>query len=587
MADVRVATGPRLAIVVFGALSIAWGIGAVLGVESDADELTTYAGASAVARAADVAAGLGLLAAGALACTQPLTRRLGVLALLAGVAWFGADWEGAQSGSALLRSLGAAAAPFALPLVLHLALSLPDGRLRSRISRAVTVGAYGVAGVVSIGRALFRDPLLDLYCWRNCSENSFLVHPDPGVASALGDVWLWSALAIALGLIAMAAHRLVGATAAARRVTMPLLGPVALIGASEAAYAVVLLSTPLEDPERTGFAVIFLASSLSFSALAAGLVWTVARVQRTRSHVARLASDLGEAPAPGGLRAALVAALGDSDIDVVYPRADTEELIDANGRRAVVDGRAVARVTRGGRTRALIVHDAGLIDGPVLERALGSTARLAVENEALRAEALAQLEELKASRARIVETGEAARRRLERNLHDGAQQHLLALSYGVRLALAEARDDHDEARVAALVAAGHETARALQELRDLAQGIHPAILTEAGLAPALETLADEAPLPVEIAEVAPGRYPPAVESTAYVIIAEAIEDASRRRATVLVVRIRRDNGRLVITAEDDGGPRAAAPRHLADRVGAVGGSLDGAGATLRAEIPCE
>jgi signal transduction histidine kinase len=587
MLAVRVATGPRLAMVVLGALSIAWGIGAVLGVRSDAEELTTYAAASAVARAVDVAAGLGLLVAGALASTQPGTRRLGVLALLAGVAWFGADWEGASSGPALLRSLGAAAAPFALPLVLHLALSLPDGRLRSPAARAVTVAAYGIAAAVSIGRALLRDPLLDLYCWRNCSDNSFLVHADPGVASALGDVWLWSALAIGLGLVAVAAHRLVAATPPARRVMFPLLGPAALVGAAESAYAVALLSTPLEDPDGTAFADVFLARSLSLVALAAGLAWTVARVQRTRSRVTSLANDLGEAPAPGGLRAALVAALGDPGIDVVYPRAGTEELIDANGHRVVVDGRAIARVTRGGRTRALVVQDAALVDEPVLERALGSSARLAVENEALRAEALAQLEELKASRARIVETGDAARRRLERNLHDGAQQHLLALSYDLRLALAEARGDHDEARAAVLAAAGDETARALQELRDLAQGIHPAILTEAGLAPALETLADEAPLPVEIAEVAPGRYPSAVESTAYVIISEAIEDASRRGATVLVVRFGHDDGRLLITAGDDGGPRAGAPRYLADRVGAVGGSLDAAGATLRAEIPCE
>ena len=197
------------------------------------------------------------------------------------------------------------------------------------------------------------------------------------------------------------------------------------------------------------------------------------------------------------------------------------------------------------------MHDPALVDERQLERALGSTARLAVENEALRAEALAQLEELKASRARIVEAGDTARRRLERNLHDGAQQRLLALSYDLRLAQAEARAGRRDALIAVLDAAGGETASALEELRELAQGIHPAILSEAGLAPALQTLADEAPLPVELEDVAPERLTPAVETTAFVTVSEAIEDAARRRATFLAVRVDRKDARLIITAEDE------------------------------------
>ena len=257
-------------------------------------------------------------------------------------------------------------APFSLALVLHLALALPTGRLRSPSARALTVAAYGIAAAVSLGRALFRDPLLDLYCWRNCGDNTFLVHADPGIASTLNDIWLWSALALALALLAVAAHRLVTATRPARRVLLPLLGPAMLVGSSEAAYALALLRTPFEDPERTDFAAIFLARSLGLAALALGLAWSVLRVPRTRARVARLASELGEAPPPGKLREALVAALGDPDIDVVYPRSDSEQLIDANGRRAALPagGRAVARITRGDRTRALVVHDPALVDEP-------------------------------------------------------------------------------------------------------------------------------------------------------------------------------------------------------------------------------
>jgi hypothetical protein len=195
-----------------------------------------------------------------------------------------------------------------------------------------------------------------------------------------------------------------------------------LVGASEAAYAVALLRTPLEDPDSTAFAAIFLLRSLSFTALAVGLAWSVLRVPRTRARVAKVASELGDAPPPGALREALAAALGDPGPEVVYPRGDSGQLIDASGRPAeLAPGRAVARITRGDRPLALVLHDPTLVDQTDLERALGPAAKLSVENEALRAEALAQIHELRASRVRLVEAGDSTRRRLERDLQDGAQ----------------------------------------------------------------------------------------------------------------------------------------------------------------------
>jgi signal transduction histidine kinase len=588
MANARFAAASRPAMLVVAGGALAWAVGAIVAVDPGADSPTTYAAALPAARAADAVAGLGLLLVGGLACIQPRSRRLGMLVLLAGLAWFGPDWEGAEHGPALLRSLGALVAPFSLVLVLHLALALPDGRMRSRVARAVVVAAYAITAALSIGSALFRDPLLDLYCWRNCTDNAFLVHADPGIASALAGVWRWSALAIALGLIAFACHRLLTAGGPVRRVVEPLLGPAALVGVAEAAYAVALLDTPLERPDRPAFAATFLARSVAFAALALGLAWILLRVPRTRARVARLASELGEAPPPGKLREALAVALGDPDIDVLYPRAGSKQLIDADGRPAAPPGpgRAVTSITRRDRPLALVLHDPALLDEPELERALGSAARLAVENEALRAETLAQVHELRASRARIVEAGDAERRRLERNLHDGAQQRLLALSYDLRLARAGAAGDGDEGLVALLDAAGGETATALEGLRELAHGIYPAILTEAGLAPAVATLADEAPLPVELGDVEPVRQPPAVETTAYVAVADAIEDAHRRGASFVAARVVREGELLVITAEDDGAPRGMHLVHLADRVGALGGSLEVGGTSLRAEIPC-
>ena len=318
MADVRFAPGPRLALLAAAALSLAVALVAIAAVDPEAERLTSYAAASPAARAADIAAGLGLVVAGSVAWTRPRARRVGVLATLVGLAWFGADVEGWEDGPSLVRSLGAAAAPFSLVLALHLALAFPGGRLRSPPARAAIVAAYGIAAVVSVGRALFRDPLLDLYCWRTCSDNTFLVQADPGIARAVDDIWLWSALAIALGLIALAGHRLLTASRPARRVQLPVLGPAMLVGAAGAAYALALLRDPLESPESTEFAAIFFARALSVCALAGGIAWTVLSARRTRSSVSRLAADLGEAPPAGKLRDGLASVLRDPDLEVFY-----------------------------------------------------------------------------------------------------------------------------------------------------------------------------------------------------------------------------------------------------------------------------
>ena len=225
------------------------------------------------------------------------------------------------------------------------------------------------------------------------------------------------------------------------------------------------------------------------------------------------------------------------------------------------------------------------------------TERKAQEAEVhrLNAELHARLEELAASRSRIVAAGDVERRRLERNLHDGAQQRLVTLSLALRVAQTKLESDPAAAR-AALADAGDELAVALDELRELARGLHPAVLSERGLAAAVEAIAGRAPLPVEIADVPDGRLPEPVEAAAYYLIAEALTNVTKyAQASRVQVRVAaRDSGVVVEVADDGVGgadPSAGSGlRGLADRVEALGGSLEvvspaGGGTTLRAEIP--
>jgi signal transduction histidine kinase len=553
---------------------------------------TTNGGVSVLAHVADLAAGLGLLAAGLVALTEPRTRRLGILACLAGVVWFGPDWEGWDGGSVLPRSLGAAVAPLFVAFVFHIVLAFPSGRLRSRFGRRAVLAVYTLVAVTSAVRGLFRDPFLDPYCWRNCVGNSFALRSDARTTRVVGDVSLRVSLAIGLLLVVIAVWKLVAATRARRHhyLLWPGLVPGALVGAAAVTYAIALWRDPLEGRQSGEFRANFLALSFSVSALAVGLAWNVVHIRRTRGSVARLVTELGEAPRPGRLQEALAAAVGDPGLSLHYWLPDAGIFVDWAGRYAPLpaprNGRVATSITRSGHLVAAVSHDAALLDGPDLEREIGSAARLAVENERLQAAVLAQLAALRESRARIVHTADAERRRLERDLHDGAQQRLLALSYQLRLAHADAESDGDREVAALLASAGEEARAALDELRQLAQGIYPAVLTEAGLGLALATLADTASLPVELTDVTHGRYPAPVETAAYATIAEAIEDAVTRGATFVSVEARQQGDRLVIVTEDDGEERGSPMTYVDDRVGAVGGSVETGPRSLRAALPC-
>jgi signal transduction histidine kinase len=230
----------------------------------------------------------------------------------------------------------------------------------------------------------------------------------------------------------------------------------------------------------------------------------------------------------------------------------------------------------------------------LLRTRLSEADLVAEENVRLDAELQARLDDLRDSRARIVQAGDAARRKLERDLHDGAQQRLVGLALDLRLAR-EKLDDDPETAAAMLVDASAELARATEELRELARGIHPAVLSDRGLAAAVESLAKRAPLPVQIDASVEGRLPEPVEAAAYFVVSEALTNVVRHSgADRAEVGITRDNGRLLVEVRDDGAGGADAAgsglRGLADRVAALDGSLQvddpaGGGTVVRADIP--
>ncbi len=455
---------------------------------------------------------------------------------------------------------------------------LVAGAIRYRPLRLALRGATVIVVVSAMLRALVRDPLLDPYCWRDCVSRSLVLYSDPGLARPLGHVLLVTSATVgALVLVAGIGQARFGPDAGRRRLA-PLLVPASLACAAAAAYAAGLLRQPLEQPRSTEYLGLFYSRAVAFAALGAGLLFVVARRQRQRAAISRLTEELDDVPD------ALAAAFGDPSVQVAYWLPTAARYVDSHGRRIDLPTptakRAVTPIIRSGSPVAVVLHDASLSGSVVRE--LGPAARLAIENERLQAEVRAQLEALLRSRMRITERADLERRRLERDLHDGAQQRLLALLFDLRLARSAAERDRDKPLATMLATAVNEAQAALEELRVLAHGIYPAVLAEAGLSSALATLADEAPLPVELTASAQ-RLDAPVEAALYVAVREAIDDAVVRGATWIRVTV---EGRVVLSVEDDGAARSSALVHVADRIGALGGETLFGPNSLFAEVPC-
>jgi len=331
-------------------------------------------------------------------------------------------------------------------------------------------------------------------------------------------------------------------------------------------------------------------------AFLAGLV----RGRLRRGAMTGLMVELAELPPARRVRDALALALGDPTLRLVFWMPESERYVDLDGRPMELPeddpDRAVTVLEYGGQRFAALDHDPFVYEDRELLEAVGAAARLAIENSRLQAQLRAQLAEVRASRARIVAAGDAERRRLERDLHDGAQQRLLGSRLALRLA--RSRVAADDAEVQELLReADAELMTGLEELRSLARGIHPAVLSDEGLAAALASLARRAVVPVELRAVPPDRLPASVEAAAYFVASEALANVAKHaHASAVTITVTRSDRTVALEVSDDGVGGADASRGsglsgLRDRVEALDGHLEitspaAVGTTLRAEFPC-
>jgi signal transduction histidine kinase len=533
--------------------------------------------------------GWGFIGAGLYAWWRRPANNFGPLMTATGFLFFVSEL--AASDNALVFTVSTLFGNLFLAVVVHMLLAMPSGRLRTRGERMLVIGAYVFASPLSRIYVLLADPQ-DFGC-AGCPESALLITNDPDLAHDLDTVTNVTAF-IVFGLTLVLMLR---KWQRASRTERHALGPVMLSGAIAMTVIEVGLIGQLSG--RATIAEIgYYATQAAILPLPYAFLASLARSRVTRGDaVSELVTHLGQAPSQSEIREALARALGDPSLELAYWLPEFGSYADGEGHpvELTADGRRAATpVSRHGVPVAALVHDPALSEERALLDAVAAAAAIALENVQLNVELRARLEELRGSRARIVEAGDAERRRLERNLHDGAQQRLVAVALQLRLLQNRIQADAVAEELAA--SAASELQASLQELRELARGLHPAVL-EHGLCAALQTLATRSAVTTEVAYEADGRLPEAVELAAYFVASEALTNVAKyAEAGSAQVRVWRDRRSVFVEVSDDGVGGAddqlgTGLRGLADRVAALDGSLRfaspaGEGTVVRAEMPC-
>jgi signal transduction histidine kinase len=499
----------------------------------------------------------------------------------------GSEWPLVTVASGVLF-LVAAGSGAAIPI------SFPSGKLDGRAPAAVAAVVVTCA-VYRTQQVILFDPVKSIPGWTHA--NPFFFDASQTARDVFG---------VAYAIFGIAFLLVFGFWLARR--WWRLSGPARLSIAPVLAGALFFVTTSLvqagaEAAALTGQAMdaVQVIHTLSYGAVPIGILAGLLRVRMARSAIAGLVVELGETPDPAELRRALATALGDPTLEVALWSAETGGFVDASlapvaSLEAAAGGRAVTLLERDGKPLAAILHDPALLEDPGLVASVATAVRLTVENDRLQAEVRAQLAEVRASRARIVEATDAERRRIERDIHDGAQQRLVALSLAIGRARGQVGPAADPELEATLSQASDELRAALAELRELARGIHPAILTQAGLEPAVRALVDRAAVPTTLDFALTSRLPAPVEAAAYFVVSEALTNVAKHAAAASArVGLRVESRTLVVEVRDDGcggadPDRGSGLRGLRDRVEAVGGTLvaispAGGGTTVRANLP--
>jgi len=511
--------------------------------------------------------------------------RVGLLMVLVGLAWFLKGLK--ASDAAVPYTLGLLAGGVYAAVFIHLLVTFPTGRLQTRPQRAIVTAGYLIPGLVIVPFLFVADSADPRFgCDDRCPRNLLLLHRSDDAA----DAYVAAATVVGLGLLAAVCALVVvrwrAASPPQRRTMSPVL---ATGGLAVAAFA---LATATGAGALTWIGFSFLVA-MPFAFLL-GLL----RARLGRLAVGSLLVDLETNGAPADLAGALARALRDPSLTLAYWVPDQRSYVDLDGRRVELvetDGRAVTVIDRGERRLAALMHDPSLREDPQLLAGVTTAAGIALENAQLHAELHAGLHELKGSRARILEATVNERHRLERNLHDGAQQRLVALT--LELSMLEKRFAEDPETRSRLDQVRQEATTCLAELRELARGLHPSVVTDHGLPVAVESLAARSPVRVTVDVDLEERLPEHIEVAAYFLIAESLTNVAKyARATEARVRVEVVDERVIVEVADDGVGGASTDggsglRGLSDRVEALDGTFrvwspGGGGTRIRAEIPC-
>lgn len=481
---------------------------------------------------------------------------------------------------------------------LYLLLTFPGSRLPTRRARFLVASAAVLAFVDRFLWTLKPPPHMKAVGCDYCADLKLI--QIAGLEDLVTPLY-WGLVAAVLLLIVVAAieirRRWRETTWAARRgfSVVVTAGFVALVTLETLYVVIPLREMPVEEAKaliRLGYG--------AFAIVPFGFLMGLVRAHARRARIGELVVELGEQPLPEELQDALRRKLGDPGLVAAVWVPEAARYLTPEGRPLVLPEEGANEVAtfldRHGEPLAVIVHDRSLLDDPHLVESMKAATGLAVENERLHQEVLTQLMEVEASRARIVRATDEERRRIERNLHDGAQQRLVSLVLSLRLLKSQLEGANDPAVEESIARMEAQLAEALRELRELAHGVHPAILREAGIRAALESIAEKAALPVHVSEVPPDRFPEVIEATVYFIVAEACSNIAKyAHASQARVAVMESGNKLVVVVVDDGvGGAEVRPggglSGLADRVEALGGtfaietSTDG-GTTIRAEVP--